>query len=174
MNYAHTLKTKLKALGGLVLCAFVPAIGVVFACVNFGSVPNGRTFYYIDDENRYYSPPLMECDPRPFAYSMFTQDAIEEGFEPLDNRIEAQTDFDGIVYANPKTMKWVVRWETRDHILVSTITREELRLDIPDRKPDTKHRDAGGFQDWCGPVVWALRKLGLADPRFTSEGGWNW
>lgn len=173
MYDAHTAKNKLKTLGGFALGVCVLAVAFVFTFVNFGSGPNDRTFYYIDNDNTYYSPPLMQRDPRPFAYSMFALDAIEEGFEPLDDRIKAKTNDDALVYANPKTMKWVVRDDTRDYVPVSTITHEELR-EIPDRRPDAEHRNRDGFQDWCGPIRWGLRKLGFAEPRFTAEGDWNW
>jgi len=167
------MKNKLKTVVAYAVGMCVLATFIAFTCVNFGSAPNDRTVYYIDNNNVYYSPPLMHRDPRPFAYSMFTQDAIDDGFQPLDERIKAQTDYEGLVYANPKTKRWVVNRDTRDYIPVATITREELR-EIADRKPDEEHREASGFQDWCGPFTWALRKLGFAKARFTEIGDWNW
>ena len=150
-------------------------IAVIFVatCVNVGSAPTDKTIYFIDNNNVYYSPPLMESDPRPFAYAMFAEDAVAEGYEPLDDAIAGQTNYDALVYGNPKNMKWVIRSATREQILVTTITREELR-EINDRRPDSEHRKQDGFQDWCGPFTWLLRKIGLAKPRFDPNGEWNW
>lgn len=168
------MKKKLQSAVNFAIGVCVLAVIVLFTCVNFGSGPNEKTIYYIDSKDTYYSPPLMERDVRPFAYLMFTNDAIASGFSPLDARIESQTASDGLVYANPRTMKWVIHGDVREYIPVSKVTREELIADYPNRKPDDIHRNDGGFKDWCGPFKWGLRKLGFAKPRFAEDGSWNW
>lgn len=96
---------------GLVIFAIV----FVATCVNFGSGPTGKTLYYIDDHNVYYSPPLMESDPRPFAYAMFAEDAIAEGFQPLDTAISHETNYDALVFGNPKEKRWVLSSAPHGH-----------------------------------------------------------
>lgn len=156
------------AIGGVLLATIFLA-----TCVNFGSGPTDRTVYYIDDENVYYSPPLMARDTRPFAFAMIVEDAVAEGFQPFDKGIANQSNYEALVFAVPKSMKWVTRRQARGHILVTTTTREELR-EIGGRRPDPKHREQGGFQDWCGPIIWAFRHAGFVKPRFGPDGEWNW
>jgi len=51
----------------------------------------------------YYSPPLIDADERQFAYAMWIQDAIDEGYKPLDDRIQRQSNVS--IHANPETMR---------------------------------------------------------------------
>jgi hypothetical protein len=163
---------RLQQVGCTALGLAVAALGFVATCVNFGSGPTDQTPYYIDENNVFYSPPLMERDQRNFAFAMLAADAIADGFQPLDLAVAKATNPDGMVFTNPKSMKWVVRQDPRGHILVSVITRAEF----PEIKPkaDPEHREVGGFQDWCGLFGWIMRKAGVGKPRFGSNGEWNW
>lgn len=153
-------------------CLAILAAGV-FASVfiNFGSGPTDDTPYFIDDRNVYYAPPLVANDQRSFAIAMITSDAIDEGFRPLDQKVSLSTG--KAVYVDPRTMTWVLKDDPRGHTLLSVVSRKEL-LSIPGRRPDLSHRDAGGFQEWCGPTKWLLQKLGICKPKFNHDGSWNW
>lgn len=167
------MRDRFTKLAGFVLGSLVLVAMILLTSVDFGSQPTDQTLYYIDDNNVYYAPPLLSDDPRTFAYSVFAADAVDHGFEPLDQAIAKSTDYDALVYVNPKTRKWVLKEDSRNHILLSTVTRKELG-DIKGRKPDPLHRERRGFYDSCGPYTWLLRKAGFRRQRFASDGSWNW
>jgi hypothetical protein len=163
----------------IVLALSYAAAGALFfvfglgSCVNFGSAPTAATPYYIDEDRTYYSPPMIPSDERSFGIRMGEAEAFSIGFAPLDDRI-AQATAPGIdVYVNPTSKRWVLREDPRGHVLVTATTRAEL-LTVDGRIPDAVHRNYGGFQDWCGPITWILRKLGISSPRFGPTGEWNW
>lgn len=158
---------------GAAVAVFAVFALVVLSMFNFANGPSDQTLYFIDDSNTYYSPRLMKADQRPFAFPMFTDDAVADGFDPLDDSVRAATLQEGLVYVNPTTKKWVVSDLPNNHILVSQITRQELR-EVEGRRPDPMHRRRGGFTDSCNVFEWLLRKIGIETHRFGPNGEWNW